>query len=173
MADLYDNIRKDAKTGRDMPLTIIVTTLIVGAVVLLVVGGWYIGYGRRFMKFVSNLSNSTTYAYENESLTAGIDGRQYRVSADNMYGIYSYITFNRTGRESSEIPEGEPVVLEYGDGSVLMLWDQPEEKTAGGHCLFLHYTDVDGKVYSYISYKTTLDTIVTRYLLYGNMELDG
>lgn len=172
MDGLYENIRKDAKKGRDMPLTVIVTVLVVLAVAVLVVGGWYIGYGRRFMNFVSNLSSSTTYAYENDSLTASVDGRQYKVSADNMYGIYSYISFNRSGRESGKIPEGEPVVLEYGDGSVLKLWDLPEEKRANGHCLFLYYTDADGKVYSYISYKTTLDTIVTRYLMYGNVEID-
>lgn len=172
MDGLYENIKKDRKTGRDMPLTVIIAVFVVLAAAVLIVGGWYIGYGRRFMNFVSDLSNSTTYAYEHESLTASIDGRKYQVSAENMYGIYSYISLNKSGRESGKIPEGEPVVLEYGDGAILRLWDQPEEKRANGHCLFLHYTGVDGKVYSYISYKTTLDTIVTRYLLYDNAEID-
>ncbi len=169
---LYANIRKDTKNGRDMPLTVIVTVIVVFSVVVLSAGVWYIGYHRRFMNFYSNLSNSTAYAYEHESLIARLDGRSYKISGENLYGIFSYISLNKTGRESRAIPEGEPVVLEYGDGSVLQLWDQPETKRANGHCLFLHYTDVDGKVYSYINYKLTLDTIVTRYLMYDNVEID-
>lgn len=173
MDGLYANIRKDTKKERDLTLTVIIVIVLLLAVAVLVAGIWYLGYGRRFKVFVSNLSNSTTYAYENESLTAEVNGSRYQISADNMYGIYSYIALNKSGRESRKIPAGEPVVLAYGDGSVLRLWDQPDDLRAGGHSLFLQYTDVDGREYSYINYKMTLDTIETRYLMYGNVEIDG
>lgn len=171
MDGLYANIRKDRKGNRDVSLVAIIMAILVIAVVVLVAVTWCMGYRRRFNVFVGNLSNSTTYAYEHESLTARIDGRLYKISEENMYGIFAYIALNKSGRESREIPEGEPVALEYGDGSVLRLWDRPFDKRATGHTLFLQYTDTDGKVYSYISYKMTLDTIVTRYLLYGNVEV--
>lgn len=173
MDGLYENLKKDAKTERDMSMTVIVAGLLLLAVVVGTAAFWYMGHNRRFMVFVSNLSNSTAYAYENESLTAEVDGRLYKISPDNMYGIYSYIALNKSGKESRNIPEGEPVVLAYGDGSVLQLWNQPDDQRAGGYSLFLHYTDVDGKTYSYINYKANLETIVTRYLMYGNTEIDG
>ncbi len=173
MDDLYANIRKDVKTGHDKALTVIIAGILVLAAVVLIVGGWVVGYNRRFKVFVKNLSNSTTYAYENESLIAEMDGRHYKISADNMYGIYSYITFNKSGKESRSIPEEEPIVLSYGDGSVLKLWDQPDAQRANGYSLFLQYTDTDGRDYSYINYKMTLETIRTRYLMYGNIEVDG
>lgn len=173
MEGLYENLKKDTKTERDVSMTVIVAVLLLLAVVLGTAAFWYLGHNRRFMVFVSNLSNSTAYAYENESLTAEIDGRLYTISPDNMYGIYSYIALNKAGKESRNIPEGEPVVLAYGDGSVLQLWNQLDDRRAGGYSLFLQYTDTDGKTYSYINYKADLETIKTRYLMYGNTELDG
>ena len=172
MDDLYANIRKNVKTGHDKALTVVIAGILVVAAVVLTVGVWCVGYNMRFKVFVKNLSNSTTYAYENESLIAEMDGRHYKISADNMYGIYSYITFNKSGRESRKIPEGEPVVLSYGDGSVLKLWDQPDAQRVNGYSLFLQYTDTGGKDYCYINYKMTLETIMTRYLMYDNIEVD-
>ncbi len=37
--------------------------------------------------------------------------------------------------------------------------------------MFIQYTDAGGNTYSFISYKTTLETVVVQYLTYGNEEL--
>ena len=87
-------------------------------------------------------------------------------------GLYANIRKDTKNGRDMPLTVIVTVIVVYGDGSVLQLWDQPETKRANGHCLFLHYTDVDGKVYSYINYKLTLDTIVTRYLMYDNVEID-
>ena len=49
--------------------------------------------------------------------------------------IYAYIALSKSGRESRKLPEGISVVLDYGDGSVLKLWDLPDVQSVTGHIL--------------------------------------
>ncbi len=169
MNDLYANIKRNDHTRKDMRfwgLIVLAVCLIAAAIAFTV---WFMGYHGRFSDFVSKLSASTTYAYKNNSLTAKVDGKAFKVSEDNMYGIYAYLSLNKSGRESRKVPEGNPVELDYGNGTMLKLWDFPAED--GKHYLFVQYTDIKGDIYSYISFKTTLDTVIVRYLTYGNEEL--
>ncbi len=172
MSGLYDRVKRDQKTKKDvgvyLPLALAAGFLIVAVIFV----AWFIGYQKRLSKFIANLSNSTTYAYANDSLIAEVNGKTYRVSEENMYGIFSYLSLNKSGRESGKAPEGEPVVLDYGDGTTLRLWEMPEKEGAKGHHdMFIQYTDAGGNTYSFISYKTTLETVVVQYLTYGNEEL--
>lgn len=169
MEGLYANIRSERRSRNDRRFWSIMTAAagLFAVVVISVV--WTMGYHSRFTKFVSGLSDSTTYAYNNDSLTAEIDGKRFKVSEENMYGIFGYLSLNKSGRESSKVPEGEPVKLDYGNGTVLELWDMPVGKR--NHYLFIQYTYLNGETYSYINYKTTLETVMVRYLLYGNDEI--
>lgn len=169
MDGIYANIRINHSTKKDTRIWIIVTALIFLFAFMLISIVWFLGYHGRFTKFVGKLSASTTYAYDNDSLTAEVNGETYRVSADNMYGIFGYLSLNNSGRESNKIPEGEPVTLDYGNGTIMKLWDISAGN--GHHYLYVQYTDLNGKIYSYISYKTTLDTVITRYLTYGNDQI--
>ena len=63
--------------------------------------------------------------------------------------------------------------LSYGDGSTLKLWDLPDPQEENRHNLFIHYTDNEGNVFSYINYRITLETMMIRYLKYGNNEVLG
>ena len=168
MGGLYENVRKDQKTKKDTWVYVVMAAAVCLLVIGIAVGAWVLGYQKRFTKFISNLSNSTTYAYNNNSMTAEIDGQTIEVSAENMYGIFAYLSLNKSGRESSKPPAGDAVTLDYGNGAILKLWDMPAEE--GHHDMFIHYTDAQGYTYSYISYKTTLETVVVRYLTYGNDE---
>ena len=169
MNGLYANIKKNDQKHKDtlfwsiVALVLCLTAIVIASVV------WFLGYHGRFTDFVGNLSASTTYAYKNDCLIAKAGGKTYKVSEENMYGIYAYLSLNKSGRESKKIPEGEPVELDYGNNTMLRLWDIPLE--GGRHNLFIQYTDIQGNIYSYISYKTTLDTVVVRYLTYGNEEI--
>lgn len=169
MDGLYANININHKTKKDMRIGILVTVLICLAIVMIASIIWFLGYHGRFTKFVGRLSASTTYAYNNDCLTATVDGKTFKVSAENMYGIFGYLSLNNSGRESKKVPEGDPVTLDYGNGTLLKLWDLSAEE--GHHYLFVQYTNTDGEIYSYISYKTTLDTVMVRYLTYGNDEI--
>ncbi len=173
MDRFYELVNREEKKTRDTRMWILVGIL---AAVVLMVGAsavWLLGYHGRFTDFVGRLSASTTYASKNNSLIATVEGRRLRVSEQNMYGIYAYLSLSKSGRESAKIPQGEPVTLDYGDGTVLRLWDMPVEKDERRRNLFVQYTDIRGEAYSYISYNTTLDTVVVRYLTYDNEELSG
>ncbi len=174
MNGLYDSItKKNTKPPFDIPLTAIITLLPLSALAMLISVIFLMNCNRRFLAFVSDLSNSTTYAYQHESLTAMADGCSYKISGKNMYGIYTYIAMGKSGRESKKTPDGEPVVLSYGDGSTLKLWDLPDPQEENRHNLFIHYTDKEGNVFSYINYRMTLETMMIRYLKYGNNEVLG
>ena len=166
MESLYANIKIEHNSQKDTMIRTIIAVLICLFLFMTASIIWFLGYHGRFTKFVGSLSDSTTYAYDNNSLTATVNGKTFHVSAENMYGIFGYLSLNNSGRESSRIPEGEPVTLDYGNGSTLELWDTATER--GSHHLFVQFTDIHGKTYSYISYKATLETVLTRYLTYGN-----
>lgn len=170
MSGLYENVRRDQKAKKDMGLyvTAAVAVCLLAAAVYAAV--WFFGCQKRFAKFVSNLSASTTYAYNNDCLTAKTDGTTFPVSAEDMYGIFTCLSLNKPQKESGKAPEGEPLILDYGDGAVLKLWAMPAKD--GRADLFVQYTDAEGNVYSYISDKITLETIVTRYLTYGKEEIE-
>lgn len=169
MNDLYAKVKRDNRKHRDMRLWGMIALAVCLAVVAIAFTVWFMGYHGRFTDFVSKLSASTTYAYKNDCLIAKVKGKTYKVSEENMYGIFSYLSLNKSGRESRKVPEGECVELDYGNKTMLKLWDLPDED--GRHYLFVQYTDIEGKIYSYISYKTTLDTVVVRYLTYDNEEI--
>lgn len=170
MNGLYANIKRDGYKRRDTLFWGSVVLVLCLAAVAIASAVWLLGYHGRFTDFVGNLSASTTYANKHDGLIARVGEKTFRVSEENMYGIFAYLSLSKSGRESKKVPEGEPVELDYGDGAILRLWDMPSE--SGRHNLFLQYTDIKGDVYSYISYKTTLETVVVRYLTYGNQEID-
>lgn len=169
MNDLYAKVKKnDNYTKKDMRFLIAIVLVFCLVIAMVAFAVWFLGYQRRFSDFVGKLSDSTTYAYNNDSLTAKIDGKSIKVSEENMYGIFAYLSLNKSGKESRRRPEGEPVELDYGNGAILKLWNMSVD---GNNYLFVQYIDKDGYIYSYISYKATLDTVVVRYLTYGNEEI--
>lgn len=172
MSDFYEKIKRNKKPPCDITFISILTSLFVITAFLFISVIYLMGCNRRFLAFVSKLSNSTTYANEHESLIAEINGKKYKISEKNMYGIYAYIALSKSGRESRKLPEEIPaVVLDYGDGSVLKLWDLPDDQSVTGHILFLYFTDSNGDNFSYINYKMTMETMMIRYLLYNNAEV--
>lgn len=171
MSGLYEKIKRDNKKEKDTRLWAMVGILIAVVAVVIVSVVWFLGYHGRFTRFVGNLSGSTAYAHKNDCLIAEVKGRKFKISEENMYGIYAYLSLNKSGRESKKPPEGEAVTLDYGNGCLLRLWDMPMGEGDNRHNLFIQFTDRKGDVYSYISYKTTLDTVVARYLTYGNQEI--
>jgi len=168
MGGLYERVRREHRAGKDRRIWVATAVLVCVTAAVIASVVWFLGYHGRFSAFVGKLSASTTYAYKNDGLIATVNGKSFQVSEENMYGIYAYISLNKSGRESKKVPEGEPVTLDYGNGTMLRLWDIPAGE--GHHYLFIQYTDIKGEIYSYISFKTTLDTVIARYLTYGNEE---
>lgn len=94
--------------------------LLVMLAVLVVYPVWYQFHYR---DFVAAFSDSTTYAYHSDSLHARSEGWSSRVTGENDYHVYALLT-DEPGRLRRSVPEEEPgVVLDYGDGATLELWE--------------------------------------------------
>lgn len=173
MVDLYDKINKNGKSKKDTKFSVFVFVFII--IVLAVIGSlaWNIGYHARYLDFINKFSESIAYVNDNDSLKVYKDGKVLKLSEENFRGFNNYMTIYGSGKESNKIPEGEPVTFDYGDGSLLKLWDIAADKYSKRNGVFVQYTDKEGKIYSYISYKITYETIVTRYLLYDNVEISS
>lgn len=171
MVDLYDKIKKDGKNKKDIKFIIFILCFIFLVIVIVCSLAWNIGYHARYSNFINKLSKSIAYVNENDSLKVYKDGKTLKLSEENFRGFNNYITIYGSGKESNKVPEGEAITLDYGDGSLLKLWDISADKYSKRNGVFVQYTDTEGKIYSYISYKITYETIVTRYLLYDNVEV--
>lgn len=168
---MYEKVNKDNKARKDTKFTMIITIIIV--ISLFVIGSfvWSFGFRYRFSHFLEKFAECNSYSEKEDSLTVEMDGKIYKVTDDNRQGIFNYIVLNNSGKESKKLPEEEPIILDYGNGAVIKLWKVPPDKYTNSSGLFLHYEDTDGNSYSYINYKMTLETIITRYLLYDNIDL--
>ena len=108
-------------------------------------------YQLRFRQFLSDLSGSTVYAYQNDSLQMEADGRTVRVEGDPVYTLYQAVAEDGPGR-LVEPPAWMPdAVLTYGDGSSLELWGVELEgyQTNVKEGVLLRYVDPAGTVYCY------------------------
>lgn len=106
MSAFYELVNREEKRSRDTRMWILTGALIA---VMLAAGAsvvWFMGYHGRFTDFVGGLSGSTTYARRHDSLIAQVNSRKLRVSEENMYGIYAYLSLSKSGRESRKIPDG-------------------------------------------------------------------
>lgn len=168
---MYDKINKNKVTKKDTKFIMIIIIIIV--ISLFVIGSfvWSFGFRYRFSHFLEKFAECNSYSEKEDSLTVEMDGKIYKVTDDNRQGIFNYIILSNYGKESKKLPEEEPIILDYGNGAVIKLWKVPPDKYINSSGLFLHYEDTDGNSYSYINYKMTLETIVTRYLLYDNIEM--
>lgn len=168
---MYDKIKENKIEKKDTKFIGIIIVVIMVSFFVIGMFAWSFGYRYRFSHFLEKFSECTSYAGKEDSLIAEMDGKRLKVTNDNMQGIFNYITLNGPGKETNKIPEEEPIALDYGNGAVIKIWNVPPDKYSQGNGLFLQYEDMDGNSYSYINYKTNLETIITRYLLYGNVEL--
>ncbi len=106
-----------------------------------------------YKSFVSGLSRSTAYAYQNDSLvvTDG-EGRSFPVTGDQVYFAYQTLTTVGAGTGRSKLPEGEAdLSLDFGDGSRLRLWGVKVRHQSGSMAdgIFVCYENQEGKRYLY------------------------
>ncbi len=116
-------------------------------------------------RFVGDLSDSTTYAYQHDCLRAELDGQSVQVSGDELYQIYAVISNAGPGRLGWAPEEAPAALLDYGDGSYMQLWSVKldNSSTSREYGLFLRYVDQEGRAYAYATDQLSLGE-VTVYL---------
>lgn len=148
---MYEKIRYTNRIKGNGPLYIwVLVCLLVFALVFGVIG-WAVMNTLNFRAFVSDFSNSTTYAYRNHCLTAVTGEGEYPVTEDNLYVIYTRITNAGAGRVSDPPSQPPEAVLHYGDGSYMELWtvELVNPSNSRKYGLFISYVNPDGERYSY------------------------
>lgn len=162
MSDFYNMVTPPGKRKKRFGKERIVVSILIALVFLFIVGFILVrlaGYNSRVREFRAQLSNSTVYAYDNDCLRAEIDGQAIRVTGDHAYDIYQFMSVRSLGRNALFTPRGEPVTLDYGDGSVLRLW---ADRNARG--VYLRYDGADGSRCLFHSKDMRLNDIIGRYL---------
>ena len=83
-------------------------------------------YLSSFQTFVSELSDATVYAFQDEGIqVTDREGERYSVRGKAIYVPYSLISQAGPGQPQRTPPDQACVTLEYGDGSRLQLWEVP------------------------------------------------
>ena len=162
--NLYDKVRPQANQRRHWKLPVLagICVCILGMAAGL--GIWAVQYHKDYMDFVAKLSEGTNYAYEHNCLRAEVDGEQLRISGENAYYIYTYITVYGSGKvERRAMEEADSVLLDYGNGMSLRLWDLPKKENEKKR-LYLLFEDAAGGQYSYSTDEVSLESIKVRYL---------
>lgn len=120
-------------------------------------------YRLKVQKYLMALSNSTVYAYGQDALPAEQGGVPITLSGDSAYLICDrlMLTGGGTPRLLAPFRQADMVLL-YGDGSELRLWDVAPKPNSGQvrHTLVVDYTDGDGLRYCYSSTSLTLDLLL-------------
>lgn len=139
MPDLYAKViheDKMVKKKKDWRICCIIAAAIAGLVILaIVVSQPLICRFVLYPKFVSAVSDSTLYAYENDSLRADLAEESVHVSGENAYSFFKSLTVGPPDKLVWKTPVEEPdLKLDYGNGSTLSLWEvslkEPETKKA-------------------------------------------
>lgn len=164
MSELYDRVRppeqRSGKSKKKISVMILVGLLaffVIGFVLLRLAE-----YRYRVREFYFDLSDSTVYAYQNDSLYAEAGGERVHVTGEHDYDVYKYVTVRSMGRNALTVPGRKADVrLDYGDGAVLELW----EDSAGGS--FIRFRSAEGRVCRFRSGDIRLHELAGRYLTPG------
>lgn len=156
---MYDRISRQKKQRpAAAKVTLALTVAFLLAVTAIFI--WAVRYELRYRDFVSHLSASNVHAYENRSFHADVEGTLVWAKSDNVQDMYNYIIFSGKGR-TGQPPEAEPgILVEYGDGGTLKIYEIPE----GRFRVYLLYEHTDGFSYGYASSKMTLETFSVNFL---------
>ena len=155
---LYDAVRREKTPRRRHPMWVVALAFAAALVTTL---GLVISKPQRdhdrFIRCMSDISSSTTYAFSGKftSLRARVDGQDLRITQENGYALYGKL-FNMGAVFSRDVPKDGGIRLDYGDGAVMELW--PYRLPAGSarsQGLFVRFRNPEGKVYSYYTDRDT------------------
>lgn len=112
--------------------------------------GWFLWRHTQFQDFIAALSDSTTYAYENDSLTTLEGDTPQPADREGCYPLYILLS-DAQGRQWHNVPEETPLLtLDYGDGSLLELWPVAlKGDTQRETGILFRFTSSQGQVWIY------------------------
>jgi hypothetical protein len=161
----FKNKAARPKQKKDIVLFIVIVAITIFVIFMISFIVRFVRVFPRQKEFISHLSTSTVYAYENDGVDAVANGEEIHASGDSLYDLYAYLSYSTTFIEQKKNPETDyDLYLDYGEGS-LTVWQLDTTNDNGMHDLFLYYED-DDYHYAYVTDDRELSVII-RYLEHG------
>jgi len=149
---MYEKVRRRSRREKNGPLVTAIAICLAVVVFCLVMAYWWgFRYRAKYSSYVSDLSRSTVYAYNHDSLIITMDGESYPAARENIHEIYSRITNVGYGRVGTPPDRAPDALLEYGNFTRLELWSIVPENTTNTRAsgLLIRFTDHTGETYAY------------------------
>ena len=144
------SMARPSKNRRDYVLFAAISLAVAMVVFICASVGWFMWQQSHFQAFVSALSDSTVYAYENNTLTAQENGTAVSLDREAGYQLYILLS-DQQGKPRRQVPQ-EPsmLTLSYGDGGKLELWPvQLQGDTQRETGILWRFTSSEGTVWIY------------------------
>ena len=153
-------------TPSDIRLLNMTVQLILAAVLLALTATPFVWASRQsaaYRRYMDALNGSVLYAREHDGVWLERAGSRVHYPQLAGAGISEKLRQAGMGKRQQELPEGEGVTLDFGDGSLLRLWEVPirggytPEETFG---VFVAYTYPNGETYCYDTDNLGWDRVV-------------
>lgn len=148
---MYEQIkRKEPKAAnKSLWMAMSVWSVVVIILVALVIFGFR--YRSNFREFLGDLSNSTEYALEHNSLYLTIEGDTFLVIRKNVKKFYNAVAIAGSGRPATPLNREADIKLDYGNGTTLELWETQVKNARNnrGTGMVVQFTNAEGKIYCY------------------------
>lgn len=162
--DMYARVRTDRRPRKDIGIWLAAAVCVLVLLLCIAPIVWGSWYQLRFRTFVSELSDSTVYAYEHDCLSLETGEQTRPLDAEEGYALYRRLCDAGPGR-LGRVPEADPAaVVEYGNGAVLRFWSVKlvNPGTEREYGLFLCYTSPTGEQFAYDTDQLTAESVIQR-----------
>ena len=148
---MYEQVHRTERKGRNRKLwiSLLLWAAIATILAALIIFGFR--YRANFREFLGDLSDSTQYAIENKSLYLTVEGDTFLVLPKNYKKFYNTVAIAGSGRPASAPDREADIKLEFGDGTMLELWEAKVKNARNnrGIGMVVQYTDRQGDTYTY------------------------
>ncbi len=154
---MYEQVEhKNMKKERSLWLVLTIWTIVVLIVGALVI--WGFRYRPQFTAFLGEYSNSIRFAQENKSMRVTVNGETFLPLPRNVQKFYNLIAIAGIGRQTLPPDEQADVLITFGDGASLEMWEAKLQNSTNGRetGLLICYTNTEGERYAYDSDRLTL-----------------
>ena len=149
---LYDAVDRSGH-GRRREKTLRKPLLAAGAVIAAVVAlaVWACRYQMQYRDYVAILTDATRAARRTGSFTVTVDGDAVPADADDLSSLLWLITDAGAGRTGAAPQTVPAITIDYGNGTVLEIWQVPLTNPANDWTEGPYFccTDPDGGRYGY------------------------
>ena len=149
---LYDAVDRGG-AGRKKEKTLRRPLLIAAAVFAAVIalGVWACRYQLQFRSCVSALTDATRHARGTGDFTVTVDGAAVSADANDLSDLLRLLSMAGAGRTGDAPADPPRITIDYGDGTVLDIWEVPLVNPANDwpNGPFLRCTFPGGRTYGY------------------------